>query len=197
MDLFSAYGDNLLPYDGEVNYYGRLLTNPDDHLTSLLVKIPWKNDQVFVNGELRSTKRKVAWYGDHTYSYTYSGVTRQALSWTTELLELKQLVENKLAYRFNSCLLNLYNDGSEAMAWHSDDEASLGKNTTIASLTLGAERKFMFKHKTSRVTTSVLLEQGSLLVMKGATQSHWLHSLPPSTKTLRPRINLTFRTIIE
>lgn len=196
MDLFTDYGTNLLPYDGEVNYYGRLLANPNHYFNALLTNIPWKNDRVFVNRELRNTKRKVAWYGNLRYAYTYSGVTRQALPWTEELLELKAAVENKLGTSFNSCLLNLYSDGFEGMAWHSDDEASLGKNTTIASLSLGAERKFMLKHKDTKITTALLLEHGSLLVMKGSTQTHWLHSVPPSAKILHPRINLTFRTII-
>jgi alkylated DNA repair dioxygenase AlkB len=197
MDLFTDYGTNLLPYDGEVNYYGRLPLNANHYFQALLDSIPWKNDQVFVNGEQRSTKRKVAWYGNRQYAYTYSGVTRQALPWTAELLELKTAIEKQLGTPFNSCLLNLYMDGSESMSWHSDDEAALGLNTTIASYSLGAERKFMFKHKHTKLTTSVLLEHGSLLVMKGATQTHWLHSIPPSTRILRPRINLTFRTMIE
>jgi alkylated DNA repair dioxygenase AlkB len=196
IDLFTEYGSNLLPYDGEVNYYGRLLTNADHYLSALLEKIPWKNDQVFVNGTLRSTKRKVAWYGDDQYAYTYSGVTRQALIWSDELLELKEKVETKLGVSFNSCLLNLYSNGAEGMAWHSDNEAALGKNTTIASVSLGAERRFMLKHKTDNRVISVSLEHGSLLVMKGETQSHWLHSVPTALKITKPRINLTFRTIV-
>lgn len=197
IDLFTAYGSNLLPCNGEVNYYGPLVRNPDHYLEALLQTIPWKNDQVFINGELRSTKRKVAWYGDERYRYTYSGVTREALPWTAALLELKEKVEEKLGHTFNSCLLNLYSDGSEGMAWHSDDEAALGKNTVIASLSLGAERKFMLKHKTTKQTVSVLLQHGSLLVMQGETQTHWLHSIPKSATVLKPRVNLTFRTIVE
>lgn len=197
IDLFTPYGSNLLPYDGEVNYYGPLLSNPDVYLKALLEKIPWQHDQVFVNGALRNTKRKVAWYGNERYRYTYSGVTREAQPWTAELLELKTLVEEKLGTAFNSCLLNLYSDGSEGMSWHSDDEAALGKNTTIASLSLGAERKFMLKHKTTKETRGIVLQHGSLLVMRGETQTHWLHSVPPSAVILKPRVNLTFRTIVE
>ncbi|MEY4484578.1 MAG: hypothetical protein RL693_2030, partial [Verrucomicrobiota bacterium] len=130
------------------------------------------------------------------FSYTYSGTTKQALVWTEELRELKVLVEKFSGTSFNSCLLNLYHDGDEGMAWHSDDEKSLGRNTTIASLSFGAERKFCFKHKRTQQTVSLMLESGSLLVMKDATQSYWLHRLPKSAKIKTPRINLTFRTIV-
>lgn len=196
IDLFTAYGSNLLPGNGEVNYYGPVLPDADHYLQALLHTIPWQNDQVFVAGELRSTKRKVAWYGNERYRYTYSGVTREALPWTPELLALKAVVETRLSVAFNSCLLNLYSNGAEGMAWHSDDEAALGRNTIIASLSLGAERRFLLRHKTTGETVSVLLQHGSLLVMKGETQTFWRHSIPKSTAIHAPRVNLTFRTIV-
>lgn len=200
MDLFSTENDiNLLPYNGEVYYLGHVLTQlqADHYLERLLSDIEWKNDEAQIFGKLIQTKRKVSWYGDRDYLYTYSGTTKQALPWTPELLELKNLAEQQSGTRFNSCLLNLYHDGNEGMAWHSDDEATLGKNTVIASLSLGAERKFSFKHKKTKETVSLLLQHGSLLLMKGTTQTYWYHRLPPSTKVMRPRINLTFRTIVE
>ena len=123
--------------------------------------------------------------------------TKQALAWTPELLKLKTLVEKQSQVSFNSCLLNLYHSGAEGMAWHSDDEAALGRNPVIASLSLGAERKFSFKHKTSKQNFSLVLDHGSLLLMKGATQSHWMHSLPKTVRVSEPRVNLTFRTIFE
>jgi len=141
-------------------------------------------------------KRKVAWYGDSDYLYTYSNTTKQALTWTKELSDLKQRVEEVTGTKFNSCLLNLYHNGDEGIAWHSDDEKPLGENSIIASLSFGAERKFSFKHKHTKQTISVVLEHGSLLIMKDATQTNWLHSLPKSKKITRPRINLTFRTIV-
>jgi alkylated DNA repair dioxygenase AlkB len=120
------------------------------------------------------TKRKVAWYGDSNYLYTYSNTTKQALSWTKELLELKQIVELKqiAETKFNSCLLNLYHSENEGTGWHSDDEESIQRNSTIASLSLGAERKFSFKHKQTKQTISSVLEHGSLLIMKYATQAY-------------------------
>ena len=129
--------------------------------------------------------------------YTYSNTTKRALAWTKELSELKQIAEEYAGIKFNSCLLNLYHNGNEGMGWHSDDEESLGKKNTIASLSFGAERKFSFKHKQTEQIVSLVLEHGSLLIMNGATQTNWLHSLPKSKNITQPRINLTFRTIFE
>ena len=161
----------------------------------LLESILWRNDEAVIFGKHIVAKRKVAWYGDSDYLYTYSNTTKQALAWTKELSDLKQRVEEVTGTKFNSCLLNLYHNGDEGIAWHSDDEKPLGENSIIASLSFGAERKFSFKHKHTKQTISVVLEHGSLLIMKDATQTNWLHSLPKSKKITRPRINLTFRTI--
>lgn len=199
MDLFNQNENiNLLPYDGIVHYYGTILKSEeaDHYFESLLQDVAWKNDEAFMFGHHIITKRKVAWYGDADYAYTYSNATKQALPWTNELLKLKQSVEIHSGTTFNSCLLNLYHDGEEGMAWHSDDEKALEKNGSIASLSLGAERKFAFKHKESKQTISLLLEHGSLLMMKGTTQTYWLHRLPPTKKVRRPRINLTFRRMV-
>jgi alkylated DNA repair dioxygenase AlkB len=189
---------NLLDRDGIVNYYGKIMTSFDAnrYFELLLNNILWKNDKTIVFGKAIVTKRKVAWYGDSDYSYTYSNSTKQALAWTKELLGLKHMIENVTGSNFNSCLLNLYHNGNEGIAWHSDDEESLGRNNNIASLSLGAERKFLFKHKLTKQIVSILLEHGSLLIMKGSTQTNWLHSLPKSKRILQPRINLTFRSII-
>jgi alkylated DNA repair dioxygenase AlkB len=201
MDLFSDSIDisqNILPKDGIVNYYGKIfsLAESNHYLNNLLSNIEWKNDEAVIFGKLIITKRKVAWYGDVEFEYTYSNRTKKALPWTKELLELKTKIEKETGESFNSCLLNLYHTGEEGMAWHSDGEKDLKKNGTIGSLSFGADRKFSFKHKASKETVSVMLEHGSLLVMKGTTQSHWLHRLPPTKKVLKPRINLTFRTIV-
>lgn len=189
---------NILPKDGTVNYYGKILTlkEVNQYLDLLLQNILWQNDEAVIFGKHIITKRKTAWYGNSDYLYTYSNTTKQALAWTRELSDLKQIVEKKVETKFNSCLLNLYHDGNEGVGWHSDDEKSLGKNAIIASLSFGAERKFSFKHKQTKKTVSLVLEHGSLLVMKDVTQANWLHSLPKSKKITRPRISLTFRTIV-
>jgi len=202
MELFDRVADpeiNLLPIDGTVNYYGRLV-DPDNakhYLDALLTDIDWRNDEAVIFGKKIITKRKVAWYGDEPFQYTYSKTTKQALPWTKELLELKKLVESKSGETFNSCLLNLYHNGGEGMAWHSDAEKDLKKNGAIASLSFGAERKFLFKHKITNQKIELILEHGSLLIMKDNTQTHWLHRLPPTKLISAPRVNLTFRTIAE
>ncbi|HEX5668683.1 MAG TPA: alpha-ketoglutarate-dependent dioxygenase AlkB [Chitinophagaceae bacterium] len=200
-DLFSDLNEktNHLPYDGEVNYYGRVFNRQQaDHYYSLLLStIEWRNDEAIIMGKHIITKRKVAWYGDRPFEYTYSKTTKRALMWTPELLELKAIAEQRTGETYNSCLLNLYHTGEEGMAWHSDGEKDLKKDGAIASLSFGAERKFAFKHKRTDEIVSLLLEHGSLLVMKGTTQTHWLHRLPPTKKIHSPRVNLTFRTIID
>ena len=195
----SRASNNILNKDGIVNYYGKILFSEEanQYFDLLMKNIQWEKDEVVIFGKHITTKRKVAWYGDSEYLYTYSGTTKRALAWTNELLKLKQIVEKYAETKFNSCLLNLYQNGNEGMGWHSDDEKPLGKNNTIASLSLGAERKFSFKHKQTKQTVSLVLEHGSLLIMKDATQSNWLHSLPKSKDTTQPRINLTFRTMHE
>jgi len=202
MDLFDTLIDrseNLLPQDGTVNYYGKIVTaqEADIYLDHLLNQVDWKHDEAIIRGKKIVTKRKIAWYGDKQFKYTYSNTTKQALPWSSDLLKLKDLVEKHTNESFNSCLLNLYHDGTEGMAWHSDAEKDLKKNGYIGSLSFGAERKFAFKHKQTGQIVPIILQHGSLLVMKGTTQSHWLHRLPPTRKITTPRVNLTFRTIVN
>jgi alkylated DNA repair dioxygenase AlkB len=202
MELFPTITDpnrNLLPRDGIVNYFGKLFlpSEADEHFTTLMNTILWENDQAVIFGKVITTRRKVAWYGDREFAYTYSNITKRALPWTTDLLKLKRIAEQHTGETFNSCLLNLYHSGEEGMAWHSDGEKDLKKNGAIGSMSFGAERKFAFKHKESRERVSLVLEHGSLLVMGGTTQTFWLHRLPPSKAITTPRINLTFRTITE
>lgn len=201
MTLFDSFHDsniNLLPKDGEVNYFGTIFSKKEADLfyQELFNNIEWKNDEAVIFGKHFITKRKVAWYGDQPFEYSYSNKTKIALPWTDALKTIKSIAEEKTQERYNSCLLNLYHDGNEGMAWHSDAEKDLKKHGAIASLSFGAARKFGFKHKSDQTKVDIQLENGSLLVMKGTTQTHWLHRLPPSTKITTPRINLTFRTIV-
>jgi alkylated DNA repair dioxygenase AlkB len=199
--IFNEYraSNNILNKDGTVNYYGKILSSEEakQYFGLLMQNIQWEKDEVIIFGKHITTKRKVAWYGDSEYLYTYSSTTKRALAWTKELSELKQIVEEYAEIKFNSCLLNLYHDGNEGIGWHSDDEKSIEKNSTIASLSFGAERKFSFKHKQTKLTISLVLEHGSLLIMKDATQTYWLHTLPKSKTISGSRINLTFRTMIS
>lgn len=204
MDLFEQLlvePINILPNDGLVNYHGEIMpmADADFYFNALLHEIDWRCDQALIFGKFIETKRKVAWYADSTqgqpFSYTYSNTTKYSLPWTPNLIRLKDLVEQQTGETFNSCLLNLYHSGEEGMSWHSDGEKDLKENGAIASLSFGAVRKFSFKHKQSKEVVSLMLKPGSLLVMKGVTQKHWLHRLPPTKKVFDARINLTFRTI--
>ncbi|MCL7765154.1 alpha-ketoglutarate-dependent dioxygenase AlkB [Polaribacter sp. Z014] len=198
MDLFSSEKIvNVLPFDGITNYHGLILDKKQCmfYYQKLMETINFKNDEAIILGKKILTKRKVAWYGESEYSYTYSKVTKTANIFTKELLALKEIVEQESGETYNSCLLNLYHSGDEGMAYHSDGEKMLKKDGAIASLSLGAERKFSFKHKENKQRIDVILENGSLLVMKKGTQTNWLHRLPPTKKVNSPRINLTFRSI--
>src|SRR5690554_409488 len=201
MDLFDnvTQPQNLLPCDGDARYYGPVMgcSQADQFVQRLLAYVPWAHDELVMFGQPVVTRRKVAWYGDRPFAYTYSRATKRALPWIPALAELKELVERYSGESYNSCLPNLYHDGEETMGWHSDAEGELKKHGAIASLSLGAPRRFVFRHKThTNQQVRVTLEHGSLLVMKGATQLFWQHSLPAMKAVRQPRINLTFRTIV-
>ncbi|MBK1833000.1 alpha-ketoglutarate-dependent dioxygenase AlkB family protein [Roseibacillus ishigakijimensis] len=189
---------SVLPYDGDTTYYGPIFTRrkAEDYLRVLLDEIPWQHDEAVIFGKHIVTARKVAWYGDARYDYTYSGRTRTARPWTPELLEIKTEVERLGGSTYNSCLLNLYADGTQGMGWHHDDEKGLGKNSDIASVSFGATRRFDFRHKASKEKVSLPLPPGSLLIMRGITQACWQHQLPKSKKIIEPRVNLTFRHML-
>ena len=200
MDLFNtASSRNILPYDGVTIYYGKVFNQVEAqyYFDNLWRGIAWRNDELIMFGKHITTKRKVAWYGDSDYTYSYSNTTKQALPWIQELLAIKNKTEQITLEKYNSCLLNLYHNGGEGMSWHSDNEKELAQDGAIASLSFGAERKFSLKHKITGQTVSVILENGSLLLMKDTTQTHWLHSLPKTTVIKKPSINLTFRKFVQ
>lgn len=147
-------------------------------------------------GKLLPMPRLTAWYGDK--GYTYSGLHNKPQPWLPVLLELKERVEQASGNKYNSVLLNLYRTGQDSMGWHSDDEAELGNEPAIASLSFGGERKFSFRHRTRKdlKSQSIDLAHGSLLLMQGATQHHWLHQVPKTARAMTPRINLTFRKVV-
>jgi len=188
---------NLLPKDGTATYIPNVF-EPNSCLTlstALRATLNWQQDQLFIFGKLITTKREVAWVGDAGCSYTYSGVKKFPQAWTPELLHIKHVAEALAHHTFNSCLLNLYHDGDQGMGWHSDDEVELEQNAPIASVSFGGERKFSFKHKLEKLGASVVLENGSVLLMHAPTQHFWQHSLTKTKRSVLPRINLTFRAI--
>ncbi len=200
MDLFTTQiNENLLPLDGEAYYYTNVLNQNEClyYFNELLNTIDWKQDELIMFGKTIITKRKVAWYGDQPFEYKYSNTSKFALPWTSALRDLKKIVEIRVGETFNSCLLNLYHHGNEGMSWHADNEKELGECPSIASVSLGAVRKFSFKHKETKIKKEVILQNGSILSMKGTTQENWLHALPKTKKVTTPRINLTFRSISD
>ena len=191
--------ENLLPKDGIAIYHGVVYTEKEaaQICQFLLDTIPWKQDEVLMFGKLIVTKRKVAWFADAGITYTYAGVKKHGLTWTSNLLQIKEKVESITGAKYNACLLNLYHEGEEGMGWHQDNEVEMVAESSIASLSFGAVRKFAFKHAKTNERLDIVLENGSLLDMKGTIQNNWYHSLPKTKKVKQLRINLTFRLMHE
>ena len=186
-NLSVEYIENFFDFD-QSQLYMKYLTND----------IKWKREKIRMWGREIVTKKRIAWYADEGKSYTYSGSTFHPDQWNELLLEIKKYVEQYSKFQFNSVLLNEYPNGKVGMGWHSDDERELGIDPIIASLSFGANRDFIFKHKTDKSFENIKihLKSGSLLLMLGSTQHHWKHSLPKRLKVREPRINLTFRKIL-
>jgi alkylated DNA repair dioxygenase AlkB len=191
--------NELMP-DGEIivdqNFFGEL--ESDQLFNELRASLHWRQDKIKMFGKEVNIPRLTAWYGDQGKSYTYSGITMNPDGWTQTLLLIKTRVEKIVGLKFNSVLVNLYRNGKDYVSWHSDDEKELGKNPTIASVSLGATRRFLLRHKSNQAldTIEITLSHGSLLIMKGTTQHFWKHQIPKSSRVLTERINLTFRTIV-
>ena len=206
-DLFAPTPtDNLLPYDGQVNDLGVVLNDANALYNNLLTELPWQSDIVTLFGKSHVTTRQIVWMGDHDVRYYYSGQTRRAIPWTKQMLHVKRHIEQQLSSSginvdFNSCLLNYYPSGEDGMGYHADDEKELGAQPIIASLSLGARRKFVFKHKTIRqknkpVKVELYLESGQLIVMHGDTQDFWMHTITKTKTVTSGRISLTFRKVL-
>ena len=189
---------NLLPMDGSAYYVPNFLNKEacTPLIGQLQKSLQWQADQLIMFGKRVTTRRKVAWVGDPECNYTYSGVKRDPQPWIPELLTIKAKLERLTQSKFNSCLLNFYHDGADGMGWHSDDERELNAQSPIASLSLGSTRKFAFRHKKEKLSTSLFLENGSALIMNAPTQQFWQHALLKTKTVHMPRINLTFRNII-
>lgn len=182
-----------------LRYWPRLLDGPeaDRLLDRLLAELDWRQHEVRIAGRRFPSPRLSAWYGDPGTTYRYSGLALTAAGWPPVLAPVRAAVEDAARTRFNSVLANLYRDGADSMGWHSDDEGELGPEPVIASVSLGAERRFVLRHRRDRSVpaVSLTLEHGSLLTMAGATQRNWRHALPKARRVSRPRVNLTFRCV--
>ncbi|HWB50407.1 MAG TPA: alpha-ketoglutarate-dependent dioxygenase AlkB [Stellaceae bacterium] len=187
--------------DAEVLYLDRLPLAPSAGrvLARLIAEVPWRCEAVVMWGRRVPQPRLTAWYGDPGRRYAYSGLQLEPLPWTPLLADLKTRVEAVVGAGFNSVLLNYYRDHRDSIGFHSDNEPELGERPVIASLSLGAERVFVLKHKTSKRVPPVVLPlaSGSLLLMKGDTQRHWRHGIAKESRPCGPRVNLTFRQILD
>lgn len=199
MTLFASQPEYLELEGAQVTYYSQFIEPQEAAriFKSLLEKTPWQQDDIKVYGKVYAQPRLTALYANNGLPYSYSNITMHPHPFTPVLDKIREQVERVSNEKFTTCLLNLYRDGKDSNGWHSDDEKELGKNPTIASVSLGASRVFKFREKraTSNVH-SIKLEPGSLLLMQGETQHNWHHQVPKTSKLIKPRINLTFRKII-
>jgi len=196
----STVGDVPL-IDGDIRFVAGFLTRAESDacFSELLDLVEWEQHIIRIRGREIASPRLSAWYGDPDAHYRYSGLSLEPRAWLPPILALKARVETVCAAPFNSVLLNLYRDGSDSMGWHSDDEPELGERPLIASLSLGATRRFRLRHRRRRDLDPVALdlESGSLLIMQGDTQRFWKHQIPKTKRSVGPRINLTFRSIVR
>jgi len=199
MDLFTSSNDciQLKMQDADVYYYPTLFEKSiaDQLFEILTTSIRWQQDDIKVFGKVYKQPRLTALYASNNNSYTYSNITMKPHQFTEELLLIKNKIETICSETFTSCLLNQYRNGQDSNGWHADNEKELGPEPAIASISFGEERAFHFKHKTKDLKQKIVLQHGSLLLMRGKTQEHWLHQIPKSKKNMKPRINLTFRNI--
>ena len=182
--------------DAEIGYWGDFFS-PDEARSSfdeLRAEIRWERHRVRIRGREVECPRLSGWQGDATYAY--SGLKLRPAPWTPRVAAVRRRIEAATGEAFNSVLANLYRDGSDRLGWHADDEPELGPAPVIASASFGAPRRFLLCPKRGGASVPIVLEPGSLLVMRGATQRHWLHSVPPTRRPVGPRINLTFRRIL-
>lgn len=196
MTLTSA--TNLLSTDGEVFYFAEFFSKQesDFYLDLLFKEILWKHEPIKIFGKQILQPRLTAWIGDPGTDYSYSGIKMRPSAWTPTMKRIKEKVENQTGLNFNSALLNQYRNESDSVGWHSDNEKELGINPVIASVSLGEPREFQFKHRDNKnLKASVILDHGSLLLMQGKTQHHWIHAIPKRRQAMQPRINITFRQI--
>jgi len=205
MDLFNNeyLKSELIKIDlagGELYYMDNFISpnSISAYYNTLNSTIKWEQETIKMYGKKFLVPRQTAWYADSGVTYKYSGINHQPQPWNSLLLELKKNIESLVDNaKFNSVLLNLYRNGNDKMGWHADNEKELGINPTIASVSLGATRRFDLKHKTdSNKKLKIHIKSGSLLVMRGALQHNWLHQIPMQKKVLEPRINLTYRLVI-
>ena len=192
--------EHLLKENLDIKIFNHLFSEDESNyfFLSLLNEVAWKQETITMWGKKRILRRRVAWYGDSGKNYSYSGNLLSPITWNENLKRIKKKIEIVSSIAFNSVLLNDYEDGNVGMGWHSDDEKELGKDPIIGSVSFGVDRDFYLKPKikSNNDRVKIMSSNGSLILMNGSTQHHWLHSLPIRKNINERRINLTFRTII-
>jgi alkylated DNA repair dioxygenase AlkB len=185
-------------FEGEARLWPQAFAGDEANrlLRELRTGVDWQQEEILIFGQRRLVPRLVAWHGDPGARYVYSGTEHRPQPWTPTLRHIRDRASALTGVVFNAVLLNLYRDGRDGMGWHADDEPELGRNPVIASVSLGAERRFCLRHRRRRdLKVDLPLPHGSLLCMSGATQHHWLHALPKTRRPAGERINLTFRHV--
>lgn len=186
---------NLLPYDGHLEFIPSWL--PEQEATSLfhilMSELVWQQEEIIMYGKLIKSNRKTAWYADSNMEYKYSGKSKTGMTWPPALNKIRNQLDRVTNTTFNGCLANLYHHGKEGMGWHADNEPEIVAGSTIASISLGATRRFQCRHRDTQETIEVMLTHGSLLLMTGTMQQHWKHQIPKMARVTDARINLTFR----
>jgi len=184
--------------DGQLYLFDDFISGAqaNDLFDKLMEELQWTSEAIKIYGKTITVPRLVCWYGDKGAIYSYSGITHSPLPWTPALLQVKKSIEQCGQQTFNSVLANLYRNEMDSMGWHADKEKELGKNPTIASLSLGEERRFSLRHNKTKQVHNIALRHGSLVIMAGSFQHHWQHCIPKSKPPKNARINLTFRNII-
>ena len=188
--------------NAEIYYYSNFFDKVQSNrfLDEFINEIEWRQNSILLFGKKHSLPRLEAWYGDRGVNYSYSGIKHSSTMWSKSLMFIRNRVEKKLNFKFNSVLMNYYRTGLDSNGWHSDDEKELGRNPVIASISFGSLRKFKLRHKTiigGKTKLDLELEHGSLLIMSGETQHFWKHCIPKTKAMIKPRVNLTFRLVSQ
>ena len=199
MDLFSKEKQHFKLPNAELIYIPQFYSTEKSNLYFKIIETEtnWQHDDITVFGKTYKQPRLTALYGESDQSYSYSNIVMHPEPFTNTLKEIKDNVASISNFNFNTLLINLYRDGNDSNGWHADNEKELGEKPIIASLSFGEERPFHFKHRTIKTQRhKLILEHGSLLIMKGEMQQYWLHQIAKTKKQIKPRINLTFRKLI-
>ena len=185
----------IINEDGCLDYYPGIFAGKN-YFESIQQEVQWQEEYFQLYGKMVKAPRLIAWYGNPGVNYRYSGIQHYGSDWSSHCLAIKKKIEQITNHSFNGLLANYYRDGKDYMGWHRDNESSLGPQPVIASVSFGASRDFLLRHRQHKKKVTLPLHDGDLLIMSGHLQDFWQHSLPKRLKVSEPRINLTYRLIV-